>query len=64
MKEINLQLTIEEANVILEALGNLPFVKVFALIGKIQAQAGQQLNTNGAPDQTDRAQAGAPSIQE
>lgn len=43
MKEINLQLTIEEANLVLEALGNLPFVRVYALIGKIQEQAGQQL---------------------
>ena len=34
MKEINLQLTIDEANLILEALGNLPFIKVYALIGK------------------------------
>ncbi len=43
MKEINLQLTIEEANLVLEALGNLPFAQVFTLIGKIQEQAGQQL---------------------
>jgi hypothetical protein len=63
MKEINLQLTIEEANLILEALGNLPFVKVYALISKIQAQAGQQLNGNGAPDKTDSAPAAAPSLQ-
>ena len=44
MKEINLKLTIDEANVVLNALGNLPFVHVQQLIGKIQIQAGQQLN--------------------
>ena len=43
MKEINLQLTLEEANLVLEALGNLPFARVYGLIGKIQEQAGQQL---------------------
>ena len=44
MKEINLTVNIDEANLILEALGNLPFVKVFALIGKIQEQSSQQIN--------------------
>ena len=48
MKEVNLHISIEEANLILEALGNLPFVKVFALIGKLQEQASQQLAVDGA----------------
>ncbi len=43
MDEINLQISLEEANLILEALGNLPFSRVFTLIGKIQEQAGAQL---------------------
>jgi hypothetical protein len=47
MKNINLQLSIDETNLILEALGNLPFSKVYALIAKIQAQASQQLNGEG-----------------
>lgn len=47
MKEIKLNLTIEEANQILDALGAQPFNKVFQLIGKIQQQAGEQLNQNG-----------------
>ncbi len=50
MKDIHLQLTTEEANLILEALGNLPFVKVYTLIGKIQEQARQQLSENDAPN--------------
>ena len=48
MKEINLHVGIEEANLILEALGNLPFVKVFALISKLQEQASQQFAGEGA----------------
>ena len=47
MKAINLHVDIEEANLILEALGNLPFVKVFALINKLQEQASQQLAGDG-----------------
>lgn len=50
MKEIKLTLTLEEANEILEALGNRPFIKVHALIGKIQAQAAGQL-ADTAPEQ-------------
>ncbi len=49
MKNITLQMTTDEANLILEALGNLPFVKVYSLIGKIQEQARQQLNENDSP---------------
>ncbi len=47
MKEVNLNLTVEETNLILEALGNLPFVRVYGLINKIQAQAQHQLDSNG-----------------
>jgi hypothetical protein len=44
MKEIQLVLTVDEVNKVLNALGNLPFVQVFEVIPKIQAQADQQLN--------------------
>ena len=44
MKEVNLKLTLEEANAVLNSLGNLPFVQVHQLIDKIKNQAGQQLN--------------------
>jgi hypothetical protein len=47
MSNIKLNLTIEETNLVLEALGNLPFVRVFELVNKIQAQAQQQFNQNG-----------------
>jgi hypothetical protein len=48
MKAINLHVSIDDANLILEALGNLPFAKVYALIGNLQAQASQQLAVEGA----------------
>jgi hypothetical protein len=43
MRELNLSLTVDEVNLILEAVGNLPFHRVYALIGKVQQQASQQL---------------------
>jgi hypothetical protein len=46
MKDINFNLTTDEANIVMEALGNLPFVKVYNIIGKIQAQASEQLNSS------------------
>ena len=63
-KEINLQIGVDEANLLLEALGNLPFARVFALIGKLQEQAGQQLNTNGKQDEADKTEHLAPDIKE
>jgi hypothetical protein len=49
MKEINLCLKVEEINLMLTALGNLPFIQVHELIAKVQAQASEQLMpaTNG-----------------
>ena len=44
MKEINLSLKIEDVNLLLTALGNLPFIQVHELITKIQSQATPQLN--------------------
>ena len=42
-EEITLRLKPDEINTILEGIGNLPFIKVYALIGKIQGQASAQL---------------------
>lgn len=50
MQELVLKLTIDEANVILEGLGNLPFAKVYGLISKIQTQAGEQFQGRSVPD--------------
>jgi len=44
MKEIHLTLTVDEINIIFEALGDQPFSKVFELIGKINDQANTQMD--------------------
>ncbi len=49
MDNINLELTTDEINLILEGLGSMPFVKVYSLIGKIQQQAASQIKTASAP---------------
>ncbi|MCB0608017.1 MAG: hypothetical protein H6562_05080 [Lewinellaceae bacterium] len=43
MKDLTLTVTIDEANQILDALGDKPFAQVYNLIGKIQQQAAAQL---------------------
>jgi hypothetical protein len=49
-QEIRLSLGVEETNTVLEALGQLPYVRVHLLIDKIQQQATAQLR--GADDRT------------
>lgn len=55
MQEITIKLTLDEANLVLEGLGNLPFAKVYALVAKIQAQANAQI----APAQRPAGESGA-----
>ena len=43
-KEITLNITLEETNTLLEALGEMPFKRVFGLVSKIQSQAAPQVN--------------------
>lgn len=43
MKTIQLDLSIDDTNLILESLGQMPFARVYALIGRIQEHARQQL---------------------
>lgn len=43
MNKLKLELTIDEINMTLEALGQLPFARVFQLIGTIQEQARAQV---------------------
>lgn len=43
MKPIRLDLYLHEINIILEALGQMPYSKVYQLIGKIQQHAKEQL---------------------
>lgn len=51
MKDIRLNLSVNEINLVLKSLGNLPYYQVFTLIEKIQQQANLQLtqqNGNGS----------------
>ena len=43
MEAINLQFTIQELQLVLQALGNLPYIQVQELIEKIKNQATPQL---------------------
>ncbi len=40
---IKLELEVEDTNLILEALGQLPFVRVYQVISRIQEQARAQI---------------------
>ena len=42
-EKINLEFSVEEVNVILKALGTMPFNQVYELIGSIHQQANRQL---------------------
>lgn len=54
-KPLTLILTIEDTNLILEALGDLPFARVYLLINAIQMQAsGQIAAPASAPPDTPR----------
>lgn len=52
METFSIELSIQEANVILGALGQLPFARVHGLIANIQDQANAQLNGAGALEAT------------
>jgi hypothetical protein len=41
---MNLELTIEQVNVIMQALGNAPYIQVAPVIAEIQKQAAPQVN--------------------
>jgi hypothetical protein len=64
MKNIQLELAVDDINTILESLGALPFARVYALIGRIQEQARRQIDAQAAqaeqtaPNGADREQAG------
>jgi len=42
---MKLELTINEVNVILQALGNAPYAQVFELVEKIRTQAQAQMQS-------------------
>ncbi|ATB44686.1 hypothetical protein [Corallococcus macrosporus] len=47
-KNLQLSISLPEANLILEALGQLPYVRVFQLVDKLQRQAQPQIT--GTPE--------------
>lgn len=49
MEELNLKLTIDEINTVLESLGDQPYVKVYQLVSKIQKQSQEQLRASEKP---------------
>ena len=44
MQELSIKLSITEVNLILEALGHQPYIRVYELVDHIQNQAKEQLN--------------------
>lgn len=62
MRELQLSVTVEEANLILKGLGRLPFAKVWALVAKVQEQAREQMS--GPPGSNGTAAPAAPPAQE
>jgi len=45
-QSLNLTVTLEEANLILEGLGSVPYARVYRLIEKLQAQARRQIEAS------------------
>ncbi len=50
MQTINVSVTVDETNLILEALGAMPFARVYELVDKIQRQAQEQIDGPPAAD--------------
>lgn len=49
MNTIRFEFTVDEANQILQSLGDQPYIKVSDLINKIRSQAMAQINAADAP---------------
>ena len=64
MRKITLSLSINEMNLILEGLGQMPYARVFSLVENLQKQAAEELREDQAgideagehqPDQAESA---------
>ena len=64
MNDLRFTLTINEANLVLKSLGNLPYQEVFKLVEKIQAQASMQINHLNGDGQQKQEQLTESSIQQ
>ena len=47
---MNLELTIDQINVIMQALGNAPYITVAPVIAEIQKQAAPQVQATVVPE--------------
>lgn len=47
MQQITLKLSLQQTNLILEALGAMPYAQVYELVGAIHRQAETQLGQDG-----------------
>jgi hypothetical protein len=61
MTDIQLSLTLEETNIVLEALGQMPYARVYLLIAKIQQQATVHLHEQQQPSSEKQNQNGKPA---
>jgi hypothetical protein len=61
MTNIQLNLTLEETNTVLEALGQMPYARVYMLVAKIQQQATVHLHEQQQPSSEKQSQNGKPS---
>jgi hypothetical protein len=53
MEQLSLNLTIQEINLILDALGERPYKQVFTLVEKIKAQAQAQVRQENSIEPLD-----------
>lgn len=58
METLRFEMTVDQINLVLEALGDKPFIRVHRLIAQIQAQAKAQLQQPDAGEEVLRAFAG------
>jgi hypothetical protein len=52
MDQISLSLSLPETNVVLEALGQLPYAQVYELIAKVRQQAQAQLAVSAVAEES------------
>lgn len=57
MNKLNIQLTIDELNLIIESLGGQPYMRVYNLIENVQRQATDQLSAAAATAGTAKQEA-------
>jgi hypothetical protein len=53
---LTLELSVDDINLILEALGERPFKSVYGLVSRLQSQAQSQLQPEAPPAPTSRAE--------